>query len=470
MPSHSLSKTLAATLTAVVLIAGPAAAQDLGHKAPPQAKPIAIVGGRIVPVAGPPIEGGYVLFDRGLIREVGTLPRAGGFDSSIEQVDAVGKFVYPGLIAPYTQVGLTEIAAVRATLDMSEIGQASPEVRAGVSVNPDSTLIPVTRTNGVLVAGIFPTTTFSSMAYFNSPGGLVPGRASVMRLDGWTWEDMTVLDDAGLSINWPQPRPITAWWMDKSEEDQQRDIDRSLAVVEDLITGAKRYASSKSADASLPTDLRFEAMRGLFAPTANGPANAPANATQKPVFISANDVDQITQAVGFCQKHGLKCVIVGGFDAPLCLDLLKRHDIPVLLSGAYRFPKRDDSPYDQPFTLAATLQSAGIRWTMASGEEASNERNLAYSVALAVAHGLPREAALRAITLSAAQILGVSKSLGSIEPGKSATLIIADGDVLEVTTNINAAWIDGRRIDLRNKQTELEAKYREKYRQIGQPH
>lgn len=450
------------TVAAGVLLAsaGDVAAQDLGRKAPPQAGPIALVGGRVVPVSGPVIERGYVLFDAGIIREVGPLPRAGGFDAGVEQFDASGKFVYPGLIVPYTQIGLTEIAAVRATLDMAETGQAAPEVRANVAVNPDSWLFPVARSNGVLTAGVFPTTQFGGLlSYFEAPGGLVPGRPSVMTFDGWTWEDMTVLEDAGLAINWPQARPVIAWWMDRSEEDQQRDIDRARRVLDDLVTGAKRYAAAKAVDPSSPTDLRFEAMKPLFA----------AGAQRRPVFITANDQDQITQAVGFCERHELDCVLVGAYDAPAVLDLLKRHNVSVILTGTYRFPKRDDAPYDEAYILPLALEQAGIRWCISSGEEAANDRNLPYSAALAVAHGLPREAALRGLTLNAAKILGVGDKLGSIEPGKKATLFVSDGDILEVETNVHAAWIDGRRIDLRNKQTELEAKYREKYRQLGPP-
>lgn len=436
-----------------------ASAQDLTHKAPPQARPVAIINATIHPVAAPVIEQGFILFDQGLIRGLGTV---GSMDASKIQpedwliIDAKGKHVYPGLIAPYTQLGLTEISAVRAMNDIVETGDATPEVRACVAVNPDSTLIPVTRSNGVLLAGVFP----------QSSGGraFMPGRASAMRLDGWTWEGMTIRDDAGLVINWPQPRPISTWWMNQSPEEQQKQIDRQRAAIEDMISGAKAYLAAREKDPALPRDLRYEAMKGVFRSSAPD-SRVPTPDSRLPVFILANDYDQITQALAFCEKHGLKCVIVGGNDAPLCADALKRAGASVLVQGPIRFPKRDDSAYDEPFTLGARLEAAGIPWCMASGEEAAHERNLPYAAALAAAYGLSPDAALRSITINAAKVLGIDDKYGTLETDKSATLFIADGDILEVATRVEQAFIDGRNIDLSDKQKALAEKYREKYKQ-----
>lgn len=451
---------LAAALATAV--AGRSLAQDLGHKAPPQSRPVAIINATVHPIASPKIDRGTVLFENGKVTDV--------FAADQKQVkispdtwtiiDGAGKHVYPGLIAPYTQLGLTEINAVRATLDMGETGAATPEVRAVVAVNPDSTLIPVTRSNGVLLAAVFPQTAFSGqIAYFEGPGGFMPGRAGVIRLDGWTWEQMTVLDDAGLVLNWPQARPIVAWWMDKSEAEQQKQIDKSLREIEDMFVNARAYARERSTpDALLPVDIRYEAMRSIF-----GSADKPG----KPVFVMANDEDQIRQAVALGERHGVRIVIVGGMDAPNVADLLKRTDTPVIVGGTMRFPKRDDSAYDEPFTLAARLEAAGVQWCMASGEEPAHERNLPYAAAISVAYGLPHEAGLRSITLSAAKILGIADRYGSLEAGKSATLFVADGDILEVTTNVEHAFIDGRTIDMNDKHKTLAEKYREKYKQIA---
>jgi imidazolonepropionase-like amidohydrolase len=463
-----------ATLTPITValglsLASGALGQDLVHKAPAQAKPVAIINAMIHPISSPTVPHGVVLFTDGVITDVIQLKGAEPFPKIGEQytiIDGAGKHVYPGLIAPYTQLGLTEINAVRATLDMSETGAATPEVRAVVAVNPDSTLIPVTRSNGVLLAAVFPQTSFSGqIAYFEGPGGFMPGRAGVIRLDGWTWEQMAVTDDAGLVLNWPQARPIVAWWMDKSEADQQKEIDKNLKQIEDMFAGAKAYAMERPANVPpveasfLPVDIRYEAMRGVFA-SSNKDAQ-PA----KPVYVMANDEDQIRQAVALGERHGLRIVIVGGMDAPNVAELLKRTNTPVIIGGTMRFPKRDDSAYDEAYTLAARLEAAGVTWCMASGEEAAHERNLPYAAAMSVAYGLDHEAGLRSITLSAAKILGIAEKYGSLEKGKSATLFIADGDILEVATNVENAFIDGRTIDLNDKQKALAEKYREKYKQ-----
>ncbi len=454
---NAITNTVA-TVLAGLLAAGSAGAQDLGRKVPPtQAEPVVIENAVVHTVSGDPIPAGYVYFAGGEIKAVGPLPLP-RFDGPVKIIDGTGKHVYPGLIAAYSQIGLIEIAAVRATLDMAEVGGGTPEARAVIAVNPDSTLIPVTRSNGVLIAGVFPRTNFASMlAYFSGPGGLFPGRPGVVRLDGWTWEEMTIRDDAGVVINWPFPRPVDAWWMDKSREEQQADVDRALRAIDDTLAQARAYAAGP---ANQPADVRFESMRRLFPGKEGSP---PAN----PIFVEANDFDAIHQAVAMADKHGLRIVIVGGRDALLCADLLKRHNVPVIVLGTYSFPRRDDSPYDEAFALPAALEEAGIAWCLASGEEAANERNLPYAAGLAVAHGLDRRTALEAITIRPAKILGVADRFGSIEPGKSATLFIADGDILEITTNVSAAFIDGRAADMTDKHKVLAEKYRERYRQMG---
>lgn len=418
-----------------------AAAQDLTHKAPPQDGPIALVGGTIHPVSGPPIENGFVLFEQGRLRAVGKLPLDAG---NVGVIRVQGKHVYPGFIGAYTNLGLTEIGAVRATRDFDEVGDLTPEVRAAVAVNPDSTLIPVTRSNGVLTFVAFP------------QGGAIPGRASLLRTDGWTWEDMAIRADAGLVVNWPRARPAYMPWQEgrRAEEDRQKRIRKDLRRLEEAFARARGYLDANAVGAGLSTDIRWEAMRSALE-------------GKRPVFFLAQDYDAIVSAVDFAARHRLKAVIVGGQDAWLCTDLLKRHDVGVIIRSLHRFPKRNDSDYDETYRLPARLEAAGVRWCLASGQPASNERNLPYAAARAAAYGLPRDAALRSITLYPARVLGVADRLGTLEAGKSATLFVADGDPLEVATKIEIAFVDGRRIDLSNKHTKLYSKYRAKYRQLG---
>lgn len=433
-----------AQFAGAALCAVPAFAQDLGVKSPAQTAPVAIINAIVHPVSGPPVENAAILFSEGKITSIA--PAASiKLDSSVRTIDAKGAHVYPGFIGAESQTGLTELAAVRASRDMSEVNAVSPEVRAVIAVNPDSTLLPVTRAGGVLLNAVFPT------------GGAIPGRVSVIRLDGWTSVDMSVLDSAGLAVNWPNMRPITAWWMNTPEDEQIKQIRENLHTIDRAFATARAYQDARAADPTTPVDLRWDAMGDVL------PRD---NKSAKPVFISASNLDQINAAVTWSLGYGLKPVIVGGREAPLAADLLKKHDIPVIVVGTHTFPRREDAAYDEAYTLPARLHEAGIRFCIASGEETPHERNLPFNAGRAAAYGLPRDEALRSITLSPAEILGVADRYGSLEPGKSATLIITTGDPLEVTTRITGAFIDGREIDLSNKQTKLAEKYRERYRQL----
>ena len=434
--------TLLATL-ALVAATLAARAQDLTIKAPPQTAPIAIVNAAIHPVSREPIERGWILFDRGRITSLGA-GEAPDFPQGTQVIDAKGeRRVYPGLISPYTQLGLTEIQAVPQSIDTTEADRIAPEVVAATAVNPDSTLIPVTRSNGILTAVVFPT------------GGLVSGQPSVIRLDGWTNTDMTIRRTIGMSLNWPNMRTFTAWWMNESEDEQQRNIKRDIDAIDRIFETAKAYAAAKDADPAAPADLRWEAMRPLFAK----------GTEQARLFIRANTIDQIIAVAAFANKHALRVVLVGGREAPLCAAIIKQAGIPVILLGTHNLPRRDDEAYDEPFTLPLRLHQAGIPFTISHNDDTAHERNLPYHAAMAVAYGLPRDIALRSITLDAAAIAGVDDEVGSLEPGKAATLIVTNGDPLEVVTKLDAAFIDGRRIDLSNKQTKLAEKYRERYRQ-----
>lgn len=439
----TLLRTFVTTLAAGALL-GAASAQDLGVPAPAQTTPILIRNATIHPVSGPVVNNGFVLLVDGRISQIGNAGDA-VFSTNMppEVVDASGKHVYPGLINATTLIGLLEVGAVRSTLDYAEVGAVTPEVRAAVSVNPDSTQIPVTRSNGVLVVGVMP------------EGGTIPGRASVMRLDGWTWEGLTVADDAGLIINWPNVNPIRSRWMQQSDEEQAETMRKNLRVIDDAFREAKAYFASRKADPTTPTSTRWESMR-------------PTIEAGKQIFIRAQEAEQIRSAVSWAVENGYKPVIIGGRDAAKCADLLKKHDVGVIITGVHRLPSRDDAPYDEPFTLPYELEAAGVRWALgASSTGYGNDRNLPYHAATAVAYGLDHDAALRSITLSAAELLGVAETLGSLENGKSATLIITTGDPMEITTQIERAYIDGKEIDLSNKQTKLADKYRERYRQMG---
>ena len=428
-------------LSITSLITTGAHAQSRQIPAPPQETPILIHGGTVHTVSGDTFENGHVLFADGKITSAGdAAPQR--LPDGTRTVDAAGLHVYPGLIASNTEIGLTETAAVDVTNDQTELGRLKPEVRAVVAINPDSDLIPVTRANGILLGCVFPR------------GGLVAGRCSTIRFDGWTWEEMAIDPEAGLVINWPRTEPVSAWWMKESEEDQRRNIADDLENVERFFDEAEAYVKARENNTTLDTDLRFEAMREALTGS-------------KPMFVNAASSGQIESAVAWAARRGYKIVIVGGHEADQVTSLLKEHDVPVIITGLHRTPGRRHYSPSQPFELPAKLHEAGVRFCIASGEEAAHERNLNHHAATAAAHGLPREEAIKTVTIRAAEILGIDDAYGSLEPGKSATLIITTGDPLEIATDTLIAFIDGREIDLGSRHKALYEKYREKYRQMG---
>jgi len=442
--------TIAAAITLIAAALAPATAQDLTHAAPPQEAPVFLVGATLHTATGETIENSVVSLNDGAIGIVGHAPEIMSrilVTPDTQIIDVSGMHISPGFIGAVTTLGLAEISAVRAMRDYNEVGDATPEVRGYVAVNPDSTLIPVARTNGVLTAGVFPT------------GGSIPGRASVIRMDGWTNEDLAIDRDAGVIISWPRMRPGRNRF-DQPDGDADERIEQRITRLDTWITDAIAYRDLRAADASTPADLRLDALTTIL-------PGQPEGQDQNTVFINASEYDQIVAAVNWAAGHNLKPVIVGGRDAGMCTDLLKSNNAGVIITGVHRFPKRADSNYDNAFTLPARLEAAGVRWCLSSGAEPGHERNLPDNAAMAVAYGLSPEAGLRSITAYAADILGLSETLGTIESGKAATLIVTTGHPLEITSTVTHAFIDGRQIDLSNKQTELRDKYREKYQQLG---
>ncbi len=435
------------TLIASVALCATSGAQDLAPKAPSQERAIAIIGTTVHTVSGETIENGVVAFTDGELVAVGGRDDGSGAvprGARVIDLSGQGLHVYPGLIGANTLMGLMEIGAARATLDYDEVGQFSPEVRASISVNPDSTIIPVTRSNGILTVGVMPS------------GGTLPGRASVIRMDGWTNEDLTIDDDAGVIVNWPSVQLQTGWWVRSTDEEQRKRTKEQLERIDGAFDEAEAYFAARAADATTPQDLRWEALRGVIS-------------GDDRLLIRANELDQIMSAVRWASERAYKVTIVGGMDAPRCADLLVRHDAWVMVTGTHRLPNRRDDEYDWSYRVPQMLEEAGVTWCLAAtggNFETPHERNLPYHAATAVAHGLDHDEAVKSITIDAAKLLGVDDVLGSLEVGKAATLIVTDGSPLEFTTEISMAFIDGRLIDLSNKQTELAAKYREKYRQL----
>jgi imidazolonepropionase-like amidohydrolase len=407
---------------------------------PPQAKPIVLKGATIHPVSGPDIPSGVIVFDKGKITALGSnIPTPEG----AEVIDASGKHIYPGLITANSVLGLTEIGAARATIDIEESGSINPNVRAATSINPDSELIPVARSNGILTANAVP------------EGGILSGQSAVLRMDGWTPDDMTVRSPAAMHLRWPNLTINRNPRAQKSVKDQQKDMDKAQKLIRDSFQTARSYwQARKSGTPGFKSDLRWEALMPVFDGTL-------------PLFVHADTVAEIEAALAWAREAQLKIVLVGGHDAWRVAAQLKESDTPVIIALSTALPSRRDDSYDSSFADAARLHEAGVRFCIATnGREsgAPHERNLPYEASMASAFGLPKEEALKAVTLYPAQLLGVGDQLGSLEVGKAATLIVTNGDPLDFPTQIETAYIDGRKIDLTNRQTRLRDKYKEKYR------
>ncbi|MFA6457737.1 MAG: amidohydrolase family protein [Bacteroidota bacterium] len=406
-----------------------------------QDRPIALVGGTIHTVSGPVIENGTVLFDNGIIVGIGKDVQ---IPSQAERIDVSGHQLYPGLINAASEIGLTEIEAVRATLDINETGKFNPNVRTEIAINPESELIPTTRANGIAIVHVIPR------------GGVISGRTSAILLDGWTNEEMTLAAPVGLYVNWPSMTVSRSRFVRQSEEEQKKAIAKNLEDLRMAFADARAYAKTKTADPQRHrTDIRWEAMRLLFE-------------RKIPLIVGANDMQQIRSAVQFARDENIRLIIHGGRDAWKLTDLLKENNVPVIVSGTHQLPARREDRYDAPFSLPKKLFDAGILIAIAGeGNAAMNERNIGYQAATAAAYGLPKDEALRAVTINAATILGIDTRAGSLEVGKDATIIVCDGDPLEIMTAVKMQFIAGKKIDLRSKHTQLWMKYTEKYRQLG---
>lgn len=394
-----------------------------------------------------PIIDGYIVFYKGEIAAVGQgephgvygkpLPREGV--ENTRRIDGTGMHVTPGFVSSATTLGLVEVPQVRATDDRTEFGQFHPEVQAWVCINPDSQLLPVARMGGVLLALVFPM------------GGSLSGEASLIRLDGWTNDSIAVVKDSGAILRWPATEPAPHWFTAKNADEQEKARRRALASIDRFFDSAKAYSTARAADPTLKVDLRFERLRDVL----DG---------QRPIFIDASSAGQIESSVLWADKRGMKPVIVGGDGADMVAELLVAKRVPVIIDGVMRLPRFSHDDYDAPYSLPGRLAALGVEVAIATGDEPSNDRNIAHHAAMASAFGMPREEALAAITRVPARIAGAGARYGTLEAGKSATLLLLDGDPLEVKTSVKQAWIDGMSIPLESHQTQMKSKYEQKYR------
>ena len=413
-----------------------------------QKRPIILKGGILHTVSTDIFEGYDILFSKGKIVRIEKNIMA---SPETDVYDVFGKHIIPGYIAPITRIGLVEIGLVKQTRDFAERGSFNPNVKANVSYNPDSDLIPITRSNGVLVVNSVPA------------GGRISGQSSVMMLDGWTWEQATLKHPSGLHINWPSMRINYGANVKKSEKQQKEEIQKSIRDLDHMVRDVRAYFQrikqrSRIAGERQKSDLRLESM-------------IPFVVEKKKIFIHADEARQIKSAVGWAKKNDLKIIIVGGSDSWRLTDLLVKNNIPVVIDQVEKIPTRRFEPIHLPYKLPFLLKQAGVQFclnTIIGYPHDGNIRNLPNEAMRAAAYGLDKSEALRSITLSTAEILGVDDMIGSLDIGKDATFFISETPPMEMNPKILMAFIQGKEVDLNNHQKMLYKKYQEKYRRQGQ--
>lgn len=424
---NSILKYISATL----LICIPLFLEAQGPPGALQSESIAIVNARIHIGNGKHIEQGHIMFDGGIIQYVGT-DRA-KVASAKTVIDASGQEVYPGFVCMNTTLGLSEIEQVKATHDHSELGRLNPNVRSLTSYNTDSKIIPTVRSNGMLYAQVAPAS------------GLISGQSSVVLLDAWNWEDASVKSDEGLFLNWPSPRP--SFSKSNSNEKIVDPYQKDLDLLREYFHQARSYSLAENI---AERNQAFEAMRALW----DG---------SKKLYIRVSKAKAMIQAVQFAESFGLKAVLVGAEDSWIIIDFLKEHNVPIVLSQTHKLPARVDDAIDQNFKTPALLHQNGILFCL-NIQGFWEQRNLMFQAGHATGFGLTPEDAVSSISLNAAKILGLDHRIGSLEVGKQASLFISKGDALDMRSNhVIHAFIDGRAIDLDNKQKQLFKKYQTKY-------
>ena len=407
--------------------------------APKQTKTILILGAKAHLGNGNVIENSLISIIDG---KIATISAAAGIKPAKHDVviDATGKHVYPGFIAPNSTLGLVEIDAVRASDDESEIGEFNPHVRSIIAYNSESKLVETTRPNGVLIAQITPR------------GGRIPGSSSIVQLDAWTWEDATIKANDGIHLNWPKSYSRAGWWAEPGGIEINKNYEPQTQSIQEYFDTAFAYLGSKNTKKDLP----YEAMNGL-------------QSGEKTLFINANGEKEIIDAVLFKKKNNIKnMTIVGGYYAFRVAPLLKENNVSVLLKRVHDMPLLEDEDVNLPYKNAKFLVDAGILVGLenAGDMERMQTRNLPFYAGTCAAWGLSKEQALQLISGNTAKILGIDQQYGTLEAGKSATLFISEGDALDMKSNlISLAFIDGRNISLESHHTELYKRYKEKFEQ-----
>jgi len=400
---------------------------------------VAIRNAAIYPVTSAPIPNGTIVFSNGVITAVGTNVTV---PAGATVIDGTGLSVYPGLIDSGTEVGLTEISSVPGSNDVNELGDLNPNARADVAVNPHSNLIPVTRVNGITTVITEP------------EGGIISGQDALIQLSGWTPKEMTLKAPAAMHIHFPRLRSGSFDEQPQDEEaekEARKNYTSQIDKLRDIFRDAQAYAKAESARARDANVKRFDrdVILEALVPVVDG---------REPVVMHASLARDIRAALKFADEFKLKVILADAEDVAQVIPDLKSRNIPVILGPILDLPPREDDGYDLIFSNAKLLYDNGIRFSIQSADS-HNARNLPYHAAMCAAFGLPKDVALKAITINPAEIFGVADKIGSLEVGKMANIIVTNGDPLEIVTQVKKVFIAGEDIPMDTNQTLLYQKF-----------
>lgn len=432
-------KKLLYLLSGVLIFTTSGFAQPTVYPAPENNGLIFITHATIHVGDGNIINDGTIRINKGKIEKVGAnIP----VPADAKVFDVKGKQVYPGLISAISNLGLREVAGgVRGTNDYQELGSMNPSIRSIVAYNTASNVTNVLRSMGILLANIIPQDEDGS-------NQLISGTSSVVQMDAWNYEDAAYKIDGQMHFNMPSLVTRRSRFSPGSQEDP---LKKALEQIESVKTFFKEAKAYLTESVHKETNLNYEATKNLF------------DKKQK-FFVHCNSVKEMLLAIDFVKEFGFDVVIVGGADSWQIAALLKQNNIPVILSQCHALPVANDDDVDQPFKTPYLLQKAGVLFALADNDGTTRGRNLMYNAGTAASYGLSKEEALSAITLNPAKILGIDNVTGTLEEGKDANIIVSEGDILDMEHSIvDAAFIQGRKINLDNRQSQLAERYMYKY-------
>jgi imidazolonepropionase-like amidohydrolase len=388
---------------------------------------VALTNATIETVTKGTIQNGTVLIVDGKITAVGSNV---SIPTGTEVIDCKGQFIYPGMIDAGTNLGMSEISSVARTTDFNEIGEVIPQMKALTAVNPNASAIPVTRVSGVTTALSIPT------------GGMLSGTAALINLHGYT-PDQMFAGFEGIVLNFPNTGR-RGFFDRRTDEEIKKASDKALASLNDVWEKATQYHKLDSATKGKAG--YYPELQALI-PVIRG---------EQTLLVEVNASKDIQAALKWLkEKKVKKSILTGVAEGWRVAEEIAKSGVPVITGGVLELPTRDYDRYDKAYANPGLLKKAGVKVAIKSESNNNNYRNLPYHAGFAVAYGMNKEDALKAITIIPAELFGVASKLGSIEVGKSATLFICNGDPFETKTQVSHVFIEGWSMPMVSRQTEL---------------